>query len=212
MLAFVPPAFDGFLGLGRDAFSFQVVINLSVGDAEGDFISQAWSIFFQIGSWHLLIKGRVCTQDGQELLALALVEAEEGKDIRCPISKLGEEASDIFSCMVGSDDSTGMLGCDGILGNHALSGLDIALVEVGYDDTSFFQFGYLAFDCGLDVDSQADVRLDKIKGSLGIGFVRLNPIRKTDSDKLIISVPCLCSELLHGQLGQSASQGRVLTA
>ena len=114
--------------------------------------------------------------------------------------------------MVGSDDSTGMLGCDGILGNHALSGLDIALVEVGYDDTSFFQFGYLAFDCGLDVDSQADVRLDKIKGSLGIGFVSLNAIRKTDSDKLIISVPCICSEFLHGQLGQSASQGRVLTA
>ena len=136
MLAFVPPAFDGFLGLGRYAFSFQVVINLGVGDAEGDFISQAWSIFFQIGSWHLLIKGRVCTQDGQELLALALVESEEGEDIRCPIAKLGEEASDIFSCMVGSDDSTGMLGCDGILGNHALSGLDIALVEVGYDDTS----------------------------------------------------------------------------
>ena len=67
---------------------------------------------------------------------MALVESEEGKDIRCPISKFGEEASDIFSCMVGSDDSTSMLGCDSILGNHALSGLDIALVEVGDDDTS----------------------------------------------------------------------------
>ena len=212
MLAFVPPAFDGFLGLGRDAFSFQGVINFGVGDAEGNFISQAWSIFFQISSWYFLIEGRVCSQDDQELLALALVEAEEGKDICCPIAKLGEEASDIFSCMVSSDDGTGMLGCDGVLGNHALSGLDIALVEVGHQDTGFFQLRNLPFDCGLDVDSEADVRLDKVKGSLGIGFIRLNTIGQADSDELIISVPCLCSELLHGQLSQSPSQGRVLTA
>ena len=205
MLAFVPPAFDGFLGLGRDAFSFQVVINLGVGDAEGNFISQAWSIFFQISSWYFLIEGRVCSQDGQELLALAFVEAEEGEDIRCPIPKLGEEASDVFSCMVGSDDSSSMLGCDGVLGNHALSGLDIALVEVGHQDTGFFQLSNLAFNCGLDVDSEADVRLDKVKGSLGIGFIRLNAIRQTNSDELIISVPSICSELLHGQLGQSTS-------
>lgn len=76
---FVPPSFDNGLGLRVDDFAFEIVVDLVIGNAKCDFISQTLFVFFQVRSRNFEVEFFICPQFSKKLFSLTFVEAEEGR-------------------------------------------------------------------------------------------------------------------------------------
>ncbi len=106
---------------------------------------------------------------------------------------------------------------DGVLGDHALTRLDVSQGEV------FMELvieGHLGFSDrvkhgvagGLYVDGMGLIGLDECKRALGIFLIALDSIGQTHGDESQASVAALFSRSLHGQLGQTTSGGGIHAA
>ncbi len=151
-------------------------------------------------------------QRRQQLLALTLVQAEEGVDIRAAIAVFGEEAGDGFRGVVGADDDPFGHPCDTVLRFHALTGFLVAADKIAQFNTGFTQ-GLLAGQYRtFDVYGKNTVRLNKRDRILTVLLVSLHAIRQTYGNKLQRGVTGLVTQLGDGHLAQLTGQSGILTA
>ncbi|MNX97227.1 hypothetical protein D3C86_1295830 [compost metagenome] len=84
--------------------------------------------------------------------------------------------------MVSTDDQTAGSTSQGILGDHTLTSLDVALVEVRYTAERFDH----CVGCRLDVDGHNAVGLDRFERKLSFCLVALFAVWKTNRDEFCI--------------------------
>src|SRR5699024_5211889 len=141
---------------------------------------------------------------------LAFVEAIKRDNVSTTVTVFGKEACDVFCSVVCSDNRSAIGTSHGILGNHALASLDISLIKIRNFNTRFFKGCNLPINTCFDVHCNADVWLDKSKGTLGILFVCLHAIWQTHCDKAITVVTCFSTEFFYCDLCQTSCQTRIL--
>ncbi len=207
MLGFLIPAFDDAGAVRIDAFAFQVVINHLIGDAQRHFILQAWTIIFQIGSRFLQVEMLRAAKVFQQLLALTLVQAEQGIDVRAAIAILGEETGHGFSRVIGADHYAFGHAGDAVLRFHPLAGFFIAADKIGKRNTRLFQRALTGQHRLFDVYHQRTVGFDKGQRVLTILLIRLHTIGETHGNKSVVVITTLLTQLGDRPLRQRARQG-----
>lgn len=195
-----------------DGFALEVCVDVVVGDAQGLFIGEGGAIVLEVRGRDLRPRGLGGAEVAQKEGALPFGEPVEGEEVGRAVAVFGEEAGDVLCGVVGAHDEEPQLPGQGVLGDHALPGLEVPAVEIAEaflaEHTGDFCFGG-ARRLG-DVDRHAVVGLDESERPLRIVFVRLDPVGKSDGPEL--RVPAAGAVLLYGELGQAASQRRILAA
>ena len=121
----------------------------------------------------------------QQRTPLSFGQAVQRQHVGTPVAVLGEEPGDRLRRVIGADHERGTLPGDRVLRHHPDAGFDVALrvVEQGLARRAFV-FGRHAVDGLGDVEADRAIRSDELEGELGVGLVRLLPVRQPHGREL----------------------------
>ncbi len=82
MGCFVPPSFDNGLGLRVDGFTFEIVVDLVIGNTKCDFVSKAWFVFFQVCSRDFEVEFSSALSSARSCFPWRLLRRKRGECLR----------------------------------------------------------------------------------------------------------------------------------
>jgi hypothetical protein len=124
----------------------------------------------------------------------AFREAGKWQYIGCPIAKFGEEPHQGFRNLIRPDHQSAHCASQSILGNHPLTRLDVAEMEVFaclLDQIPAFDHDCIEHGVGgrLDIDRDDTIRSNQGKLPLRVRLVGLDAIGQSDSDEFgVVSI------------------------
>ncbi|VXC28171.1 hypothetical protein ARTHRO9V_230066 [Arthrobacter sp. 9V] len=199
---------DQFGNTVGDVAALKVIVNLVVRNAELVLVGAAGLVVQEVSGRNLLPEAGGGAQLGQDCAVLALVQAEQRKDIRTAVAVLGEEASDGLGAMIGTDHQVIVFTGEGVLGDHAGAGLGVALVEIGdFGAGGLLELVLKTINGRGDIERPLGLGLDEIQGCLSVVLVVLDAVGESHGHE--VRVHALRRKLFHGELGKPPGKGGI---
>ena len=208
MAVALPHRLDGLGDLLGHVAALEVVVDVVVPQAQLVLVGPPLVLVEEVGGGHLVPQLFGRTEVSQQRAPLPLVQARQREDVGGAVAELGEEARDVLGGVVGADHEQPAVPGEGVLGDHAVAGLGVALGEVrqlcagGPGDLAVERI-----DAGRHVDGDGLVGVDELHGRDGVGLVVLHAVGQAHPDEH--RVPALRADPLHRELGQTTGQCRV---
>ena len=194
-----------------DFHTLQVVINLRVRQTQLILIGTAGHAVQQVSRRRLSPQTLRRTQNTQQQLVLALIQAVQRQQVRAAVTELREETRNGLRRMVGAHHQVAGAASNRVLGDHAGARLHITLVEVAHLFAGCVSVGGVeTVDSLRNVEGQRAGGLDETQRLLRVLFVVLHTVGQAHRHELGGAATLV--EAVHRQLAEATRQGGVDTA